>query len=546
MKKMKLIKIPVLILALSLMALPVLSCKSTTTSASTAATQTAAAQKGNISVDITGAGNLALSQVQDLAFEVAGTVEEVSVQAGDSVSKGEVLAKLDTTTWDNQVTTLERALTTAQRKVTTTQKTLADAQKAVTTTVTAKQLACVTSSVSLKNAQIALDKAMNTYTGPDVEMAQASVDKAKAYLEYAEGRRTDLGPSATWDAVVTMAQASLDSAQKTLNALLTNADSDQIWILKQQLIIAQNNYQNALDAVPQAQIDTADAVDNANIALSDALQSVADAQKALNDAKGKSPIITAPFDGFITKVNVAGGDEVLKGAIAVQLADPDKFEADILVSEMDIPQVKIGGQAAVSVSAMPGTTLSANVTNISPTATISSGVVNYKVRVEVQSLPTARTASDNSLSQFPGLSRLPGSSDNTSSSGNTSAQSRLRQSFASGQLSQTASSAAQNFKLKDGLTVTVTITVAQRTGVITVPNAAITTKAGQSYVQVPSPSGVNEQRAVQIGIKNWQYTEIISGLNEGEQIIVPKSAAPTATTSNTQIRPGAIPFIGGR
>ena len=34
-------------------------------------------------------------------------------------------------------------------------------------------------------------------------------------------------------------------------------------------------------------------------------------QKKLADAQGKSPEIRAPFDGFVTKVNVAGGDEVL-------------------------------------------------------------------------------------------------------------------------------------------------------------------------------------------------------------------------------------------
>ena len=76
----------------------------------------------------------------------------------------------------------------------------------------------------------------------------------------------------------------------------------------------------------------------------------------------------------------------MTGTVAVQIADPAKFEAEIMVSEMDILQVKEGGEARVEVDAMSGLTLPAKVIHISPTATIQSGVVNYKVKVEVASL----------------------------------------------------------------------------------------------------------------------------------------------------------------
>ncbi|GAI95589.1 unnamed protein product, partial [marine sediment metagenome] len=52
----------------------------------------------------------------------------------------------------------------------------------------------------------------------------------------------------------------------------------------------------------------------------------------------------------------------------------------------DILQVELGGEAWVQVDAMQGLSLPAEVTHISPTATIQSGVVNYKVKVEVESL----------------------------------------------------------------------------------------------------------------------------------------------------------------
>ena len=150
--------------------------------------------------------------------------------------------------------------------------------------------------------------------------------------------------------------ATLDAAEKRLNAMLTGADTDEVEIKKLEVELAKGH-------------------------VEDAQKAVEDAQKSLDEAMDASPEVTAPFAGFITMVNVEGGDEVLKGTVAVQLADPEKFEADILVSEMDILQVKMGGEARVQVDAMQGMSLPARITHISPTATIQSGVGNYKVQV---------------------------------------------------------------------------------------------------------------------------------------------------------------------
>ncbi|MGB2815329.1 MAG: HlyD family efflux transporter periplasmic adaptor subunit, partial [Dehalococcoidales bacterium] len=208
----------------------------------------------------------------------------------------------------------------------------------------------------------------------------------------------------------------------------------------------------------------------------------------------KSPLIEAPFDGFITTVNVEGGDEVLTGTVAVQLADPNKFEADIMVSEMDILQVKLGGEAWVQVDAMSGLTLPAEVIHISPTSTIQSGVVNYEVKVEVKSLETVMHKRQATISE--------------------------------------------DFQLREGLTVTVTILVDERTDVLLVPSNAITRRGMEAYIQVVK-GDTTEERAVETGVSDWQFTEVIAGLSAGEQVVVPKNTSPT--TSTLQPR-GPMPF----
>jgi hypothetical protein len=98
----------------------------------------------------------------------------------------------------------------------------------------------------------------------------------------------------------------------------------------------------------------------------------------------------------------------------------------------------------------------------------------------------------------------------------------------------------EDFQLRDGLTVTVSIIVAESQDVLLVPNAAITAEGMQSYVEVILPSGETEKRAIQTGINDYQFTEVTGGLSEGEEILVPEG---TLTTSSEQ-RPRMM-FFGG-
>ena len=132
-------KIPIVLILFSLIIL-VVGCGSASDETGTLENQMATVQRGNLTIDITAAGNLALSRTEDLAFEIAGTVEEVLVEEGDSVEEGQVLARLDTSEWEDyletleaQLTTAERTLTTKERAVTTAERTLTTKERALTT-----------------------------------------------------------------------------------------------------------------------------------------------------------------------------------------------------------------------------------------------------------------------------------------------------------------------------------------------------------------------------------------------------------------------------
>ena len=439
-------------LALVLTTALLVGCASKSDSAPLSENQVVTVQRGNLTIDITAVGNLALSLKEDLAFDIfyqEATVEEVLVEEGDTIEEGQVVAKLDTSEWEDNLAALEDQVATEERDL-------------------------LQAEINLRNAEIALEKAKEAYVWPELEVAEADVEEMEARLQHAIDRN--------YDSLVSTYSALLEAAEKKLNAMLTGADTDEVAIKKLELELVQGK-------------------------LEDAQKALVDAQEELDEAKSKSPIITAPFAGFITKVNVEGGDEVLTGTVAVQLADPNKFEADVMVSEMDILQVKLGGDAWVQVDAMQGLSLPAEVTHIAPTATIQSGVVNYKVKVEMQSLQTALQERQGAK-QGAMPTMLP-----------------------------------EDFQLREGLTVTVSILVVEKRDVLLVPNKAIIRRGAETYVQILKDDIV-EERSIKTGISDYQNTEVIEGLSEGEKVIVPQGTTATPTTQQPRGTPIRIPGMG--
>jgi multidrug efflux pump subunit AcrA (membrane-fusion protein) len=371
--------------------------------------------------------------MEDLAFEMAGTVEEVMVEAGDSVEEGQALARLDTSEWEDELAQLELNLLQAE--------------------------------INLENAELALEQAEEE-----------------------------------------------TSTSSTGDITSNTTDPKEIEILELRVKLAESNYE--------------------------------DAKEALEEALKASPEVTAPFEGFITQVHVEGGDEVKKGTIAVTLADPDKFEADILVSELDIADVELGDTAWIEVDAL-GVTLSAEVVHISPTATIQSGVVNYAVTVEVQSMETMAQGPPEGMTEgftppedFTPPEGMPEGEMPEFPEGG------MPEGMTEGQMPVVT---AEDVQLREGMTITVSLIVAEATDVLLVPNGAITTAGGQTYVQVLLDDGTIEQRVITTGISDWQYTEVTDGLSEGEQVLVLEGTTTSTTEQEGGFPDGGmmIPGMGG-
>ncbi len=496
MKPSKKIALAAIVTTLTVVAL---GCSSNASSTSTTKTQTATVKKGNIALDITGTGNLAYSTTADLAFEMAGTVETVTVSAGDSVTQGQALAKLDTTDWDTQIKTLKKSLQSAQQALTNAKRQVA-----------VKQLAVKQAQLDLESAQNAVSQIAAVKTAQDlVDMTQAALTAAKGIY------MVDPNQVGTQ---ITAIQEQLAQAQKNLRDILSGTSLNMSGDTKLQI-------QKAELQVDQSQmsLDSANAsVDDANSAVEDAQQGVQDAQTSLDDASALTPVITAPFTGFITKVNVKGGDEVQKGTVAMQLADPDKFEANIQVNEDDVFSVKIGGTASVTLDAVSGAVFPAKITARAPLATVSQGVVSYQVTVELTPPQTPASGA---------------ASANQTGSASSGAPQAPAQSVSG--LQPLAST--QPLSLMDGLSANVDIVITQASNVLLVPSRAVT-RQGQNYVVKVVSGSTTETRTVKTGASDGTNTEIMEGLSEGEQVVY-TSGSSSSSSSSTQQQ--GMPGIGG-
>ncbi|MFC1977011.1 HlyD family efflux transporter periplasmic adaptor subunit [Chloroflexota bacterium] len=575
---MKIPKILLTTLIAGALAVPLLSCASDSDSDSAprSENQAVTVQRGDLIVDITAAGNLALSRTEELAFdlfypagarETVWTVEEVLVEEGDPVEEGQVLAKVDTSEWAEGLSTLDDRVTAAERQVTAKKRALIQYELNLIDAKSAREDAealyiwpaeILTAREAVRSAENEVEEAQAVLGGDeitydrntgqyryqeaitawDIKVWTDTLVAAEETLRAARANLEKLLVASAADAKVTAAAEKLRTAQANLDKLLAEPTPDtvakkadrneEIERRRMKVELAQQQLENAQQeqetiAKKKLQLEQAEGnVEDAQQAIKDAEKSLKDAQEDLDEARSKSPLITATFDGFVTQINIEGGDEVKTGAVAVIIADPNKFEADILVSEMDILQLELGGEARVQVDARPEINLPAKVTHISPTATIQSGVVNYAVKVELQSLEAL--AQERPEAKQGAMEKTEQTEERIGQG--QQEEGGRRRSEPEAQQRQLPMMAPEDLQLREGLTVTVSITVDERRDVLLVPNTAITRQREETHVQVLK-DGVIEERTIKTGISDWQSTEVTDGLSGGEQIIVSQGTATT-------------------
>ena len=197
--------------------------------------------------------------------------------------------------------------------------------------------------------------------------------------------------------------------------------------------------------------------------------------------------ITAPLDGTVIAVPVSEGQTVNANQTTptiVTIADLSKMKIKPEISEGDITKVKAGQEVSFTI--------------LSDSQTLYHSVIDS---VD----PANTTTSDNS------------STSSSTSSSNSSTTSAIYY-YANVLIDN------PNRTLRIGMTTENNIKIANAKDVLLVSNMAIQKRDGKSFVNVLNDKNQPEPREVEIGVQNDFQTEIKSGLNEGEKVIVSQVA----------------------
>jgi RND family efflux transporter MFP subunit len=235
----------------------------------------------------------------------------------------------------------------------------------------------------------------------------------------------------------------------------------QVEIAQEQVKAARAQYEKAQD-LPGADEDAAKASwEIAKLNLKIAKLNLDAAELNLEKA-----VIVAPFDGVVADITITEGKEISTATLAtpaISLVDTSEIEMRGFIDEIDIAMVQPGQEANILLDALPDEEVKGSVVFISPVGTIQAGVVSYATTITLE----------NSVAE-----------------------------------------------LRDGMSATAEIIIERRDDVLSIPNRAIRGTLENPTVVV-LVDGQQEERQITLGLSDGINTEVLSGLEEGEKVVVP-------------------------
>jgi HlyD family secretion protein len=289
-------------------------------------------------------------------------------------------------------------------------------------------------------------------------------------------------------AALEAAQANLKSTQADLERAKVDAEGPDVPLLKRAydratgmakdgvvsasaLDDAQKNYEMSLNKqnVSKAQVTVLRAK------ISQAQAQVAQDQANLKQLEEQLSYtdIVSPIDGIVLSRDVQMGDAVSSilvlgssATLVMNLGDTSEVYVKGKVDESDIGKVYLGQPARIKVESFKDKTFNGKVTKISPMGVEKDNVTTFEVRVSIQN---------------------PGG------------------------------------ELKAEMTANAEIILEEHKSVLQIPEGAILyDKDKKASVEIPNPKGKDgkDKVAVNIGISNGAKTEVLSGLKEGDQVVL--------------------------
>lgn len=257
---------------------------------------------------------------------------------------------------------------------------------------------------------------------------------------------------------VDAAQASLDQAEAALESVKAEWDA-KVSQAEGELQLTRDQLVQARAPAREEDIALYQAQVNQAIAYADLMQ------QTLNDTK-----LFAPVDGVITKIYTDVGELATVSVPALSMITIERYKIEVYISELDIAQIEFEDEVEITFDAFGSDDLfMGKVMNIDPFETVDDGDIFYEITIELDEDHDA---------------------------------------------------------VKSGMTVNISIKTADKKEVLVVPSRYIGEQNGGKYLKVLSADGKEGEEGekydkveVVTGLKGRDMTEIVSGVEEGQEII---------------------------
>ncbi len=415
-------------------------------------------ERGDIRVVVSATGMIEPDRRLPMVFGATGTVAEVLVEEGQAVRAGDVLARLETQDYEFALREAELAFQLQQI-----------AYDGITGAPRPVDLAAAEAAVNAAGAQVAA--AAEPPSDSQERIAALQLELARNQLWQTQLQRDQSAQLQALNLPISI--PGLMVAPAKAEASVSRSEYD-VAIAEQQLVQSQNAEPNQANiaaaraglASAQANLDRlTEGADETDLAIADAQLQMAYLGVELARYQLEQASLIAPFDGRVARLNLVVGEAPPSNDAAVELIDTSRYYIDLAVDEIDISQVAVGQTAEVMLDALPNEPVLGRVSRVDAVGADLGGVVTYRVRV---------------------------------------------------MLDQTAAA------IRVGMSATATIIVDEISNVLRIPNRFITLdrRTRRATVTVQTAAGTVEQIEVRLGKRNETYSEILAGLDEGDELVL--------------------------
>jgi multidrug efflux pump subunit AcrA (membrane-fusion protein) len=325
---------------------------------------------------------------------------------------------------------------------------------------------------------------VGTSTGTGVTLSTAktscSLDSAAITSDQAQVN-SDENQITQDQSSITVQELAVKVDQANMKVSSSSITADKSTITQDQSTIAQSKVGFVQDQGSIAQDETTVAQDEKSLQETQLVAIISGTVTAVNGSVGQ----TVSGGGSTTSSSSSSTTSTSSSSALVTIQSLGSFELVADVAEADAMKIEVHQTASLTLAALPDTEVSGVVTSVSQVSTVVNNVVEYPVTIALEQAPKS---------------------------------------------------------IKDGMTVEAAIVVQSASNVLLLPSAAISTTGSVSTVKVLS-KGVQKTVVVTLGIVGAPFTQITSGVSQGETIVEPTASVGAATSSGTSGPTGG--FGGG-